>query len=848
MRYQPIKWLIISLLAGILIAGCASRQASLPTDQSQVIRSGSSFGQTFTAVNSGLSGVSVFLAPVDDQSSGRLLFRLLDNSQATNDIARARLSISEITHQAYYNFDFPIQSDSTRKDYYLQVEVEDGGQVTILTAPPDSYLDGALYIDHMAQERQLGFSLVYDKKAYLLGLIDTVINWIPVLCAGVFLFILPGWGLFSLFWHRWNEIIWPSKLGLAAGLSLAIYPLLMLWTNLLGFQLGFWYAIIPPAIGLAAMLWKNRQIVKGFPIKIKQKGRNIIGSKRLSLDILLADISFTIVLALIVGSRLWMVRSLDVPLYGDSYQHSMISQLMVDHNGLFNSYQPYADLVTFTYHFGFHSAVAVYHWLSGVNVEQSMILTGQLVNIIAIISLYPMATKLTNNRWAGVVAILISGMISPMPNYYVNWGRYTQLAGQVMLPVVIWCAWSLFDRPRNENEKGSYFYRIVSWPSLNLDLGSLSVTWLILGGLALTHYRILILAVAFFPAIGIFMIFGKRFSHWLGKTLWIGVGGMLLFLPWFIHVFGGQILQVFTHQLATFPTNISISSDLAAINTTFKNYVPVALWVLALACLAVGIVRRNKELMIFTVWWVLIILVTNPNWLGLSGAGAITNFTIVIAFYIPISVLLGSSLDWLPKLAGKLNHENLGDLWSRIIQVIFPSLIALIICGMGIWRLSARIDDLDLSSYELVTQPDLRAMVWIKANTPTDSRFLVNSFSAYSGTVIVGSDAGWWLPLLAARGNSVPPLTYAAERTSPSDLSDRLISSYNTLKENGITSAKVWEMLKSQHISYIYIGQRQGRVNNSGPQLLDPQEIIKDSHFKLVYHEDRVWIFALLAG
>ncbi|MFN2280805.1 MAG: hypothetical protein ACK2TZ_03005, partial [Anaerolineales bacterium] len=69
---------------------------------------------------------------------------------------------------------------------------------------------------------------------------------------------------------------------------------------------------------------------------------------------------FTI--ALIIAVRFWVIRSLDAPMWGDSYQHTMIAQLIVDHGGLFDSWQPYAEMTTFTYHFGFHSLVAVFHW------------------------------------------------------------------------------------------------------------------------------------------------------------------------------------------------------------------------------------------------------------------------------------------------------------------------------------------------------------------------------------------------------------------------------------------------------------------------------------------------------
>ena len=46
-------------------------------------------------------------------------------------------------------------------------------------------------------------------------------------------------------------------------------------------------------------------------------------------------------------------------------------------------------------------------------------------------------------------------------------------------------------------------------------------------------------------------------------------------------------------------------------------------------------------------------------------------------------------------------------------------------------------------------------------------------------------------------------------------------------------------------IRYIYIGQRQGTINNDGPQVLDPEVMNEEPVFKVVYHKDRVWIFEI---
>ena len=500
MNCHLIAWLIFSSLIISLLSACSSASALLPVSDSRIISNGSSFGQSFTAQNTGLSGISVLLAPSESPDSGSLLFHLRVSPQSNNDLALARLPLSEITQEDYYKFDFLPQRDSQRKDYFLQVDVEGEGQVQIFTAEADSYLDGALYENQIPQDAQLGFRLEYDRKSYLLGLSQLAIEWVGVLFLGIFAFILPGWALFSLLWRGWDELNWCSKLGLSGGLSLAIYPLLLLWTDLVGLHLGPIYAWLPPIVGLLALVWKNRKLFFQIRSRLSQKIGYFSNRKVPPVDFVLADIAFVIILGFVIISRLWVIRYLDVPLFGDSYQHTMITQLIIDHGGLFNSWEPYAELTTFTYHFGFHSAAAVFHWISGISVEKALLWTGQLINILAILGLYPLAFKIAKNRWAGVIAMLVGGLLSSMPMCYVNWGRYTQLAGQVILPAVIWVTWSLLERPVSSFTKFQWIHKFNS-RYLSLDLGSLAIIWLSLGGIALTHYRILILVHLILPCI-----------------------------------------------------------------------------------------------------------------------------------------------------------------------------------------------------------------------------------------------------------------------------------------------------------------------------------------------------------
>ena len=310
-------------------------------------------------------------------------------------------------------------------------------------------------------------------------------------------------------------------------------------------------------------------------------------------------------------------------MWGDSYQHTMIAQLLVDNGGLFSNWAPYAELASFTYHFGFHTIAASVHWLTNLDVIQSILWTGQLINIFAIMALYPLALTIGKNRWAGVIAVLIAGLISSMPMFYANWGRYTQLAGQIILPAIIVVLWS------NLNTKQvSYKWHLLVWFGL--------------AGLALTHYRVTIFIPLFYIAFFLFQFRQIRASQILKRTFMHLVGVVILIFPWILRISEGSLPDIFGTQLTTASSQVTQAAQQLNSIGNITGYLPLVVWILLLVSIAWGIMKRNSELGIFVVWWLFILLAANPQWLRLPGTGILTNFAVFISAYIPASVIIGS--------------------------------------------------------------------------------------------------------------------------------------------------------------------------------------------------------------
>ncbi len=141
-------------------------------------------------------------------------------------------------------------------------------------------------------------------------------------------------------------------------------------------------------------------------------------------------------------------------------------------------------------------------------------------------------------------------------------------------------------------------------------------------------------------------------------------------------------------------------------------------------------------------------------------------------------------------------------------------------------------------------------MEWIRVHLPDNADFLVERI-IYKGKSILGSDAGWWIPLLAHRQNSIPPQYALMNASIQPNYTQRLIALVNKLQAISPGSEQGVSLLCSEGITHVYIGQEQGRVANRvmslGPQLFSPDELLSSQDYSLLYHQDRVYVFALMS-
>jgi hypothetical protein len=620
--------------------------------------------------------------------------------------------------------------------------------------------------------------------------------WLLFLLGCAFaLYVVPGLALLRLL-ARNQALGWTEQIALAGGVGLAIPPLLLEVAHLVGLSWGRWTTISYVVIAGTALIWTC--------IGGEHRARRWPGWSWSA-----AMLAGVVAVGLLV--RLYIVRDLPAGMWGDSYHHTMIAQLLVDNGGLFTSWEPYAPLVTFTYHYGFHANVAFFHWLSGYSVPLSIVYVGQFINLATLPLAYVLTAWLSGNRAAGVWAALLTGFVNTQPAFYVNWGRYTQLTGQAILPAAL-IAWMLVV----EAER-------LEWRRILLAT-------LVTSSLMLTHYIVTIFAALFLASYVLVLILRRPQSVYIRTVLFrsmvTGLCAVLLALPWLLNTLRGYLGR----NVAGFVSK-SVGQERLNEVSTLAPLVPLFLTgfilLLAVLGLALALSNRSWRVGLLGLWSILLIWAIVPHVFGLPGTGVVNTFTAFIALYLPVVPLAGYAVAML---------QSWVTTRSRLIGY---GVATAGIAAVTVWGAQQQQRLLD-PKFQLLMPADVQAMNWIRQSTPSDALFLVNMFPAYDNSLFAGSDGGWWLPLLTGRRSTLPPITYGSERADPADYAKQINSFGFALREHPLPSDEGIQLVRDAGIRYIYTG-----ASSQQPDKIDVVLLRGHPVFTVVYDHAGVVILEM---
>src|SRR5947209_507187 len=155
----------------------------------------------------------------------------------------------------------------------------------------------------------------------------------------VLVLVLPGTALYLALSRATREggnVALTEAALFGIGLSVAFWPLLLLYTSLLGLRFTpplVWAALV---LSFTVIIWQVVPLAKTFrPVSVALlTGGALAGMSLLAFVFRLGDI-----------------QGLPVPMFGDSLHHTMVTTIIAGTGRVPTGYQPYAPVDTFTYHF-----------------------------------------------------------------------------------------------------------------------------------------------------------------------------------------------------------------------------------------------------------------------------------------------------------------------------------------------------------------------------------------------------------------------------------------------------------------------------------------------------------------
>lgn len=830
--------------------------------------------QSFYVTRSNLSRIDLQMDFVPAlEVEGRV--RLLDGEGLGGRVVHeVPLRQTRFTQGLYLTFDMPPQPDSRGRTYTIVVDTPGrslGDAVGIRYNTFDALTAGGMYTNESNGRPTDGDLYFVTYYRYDLGtLLDDIAKVAGELrrlvLSPLLLLLLPGLAL--LVWLP-NSLSGGQRLLAAPGLTALALPVFFLVTRALGIKMGgalMWVLMVLCGALAAAGLWRNRPK---------------LGWKRVRLE----DAAFWAlllgVLAATLVSRFVALRDQVGGIGIDAYHHTMISQLFVEQGGIPSNYQPYAPLVSFTYHYGFHALSASVAWLSGrVSPQEMMLLMpqmGQIANTLPALTLTLFGWKVLGNRWAGLAAGALAGGFSIIPAFYVNWSRFTQGLGLALLPLSWILLMEVLDRvplrrqaaldsastpPSKDGKQSASASQSaqksedVTWQSALRQSGPYMLAVVGASGLALAHYRVAAIYVVFVALYVLWRIARSvRQKASIREALvparrvvTVAVLSAATLLPWIMNLRGNFGVRQVSRCNA--PGRESYYDIGERLGPDILNHPSLyLLCALALGGVAWAIRRRDLLPLLPGFTWLLVLLYSNPYLLPfcVPGAGYVDLVTVLSGAWVPLCLMAGYPLARFASWVVSLPDATPGAR-QRVWRVASGGLIGAVVllCGFASGMQLATVVEKDNKPY--LTPGDINVMTWMRDNLPRSSYILAEPFAFRWSEDVLGTDAGTWVPFVAGLPSSVPPMTAYNERPADPDyiakLTNLVLSGAEPIIRRDRKTGELlptiadWDALKQAGITHIYAGSRSEHFDM---QFLfdNPDRVIP------IYHHDNAWLFVL---
>ncbi len=696
--------------------------------------------QQFVANVYDLARIDLLFGTYNRRNSSSLVLALDSIPPDDSSFRAVWIDTDSLRDNSYYQWRFQPLPRSAGRQFVLSVWSPDAGEgqsVTLWASKENAYPEGILSIGNAPMAAaSINFStysywpvsrLVSESWLALAGRPLSYISWLIALLG-------PGVVVWALFRRPTDAL---GDMPLALTLSLGLAPALLLWgvaTPLRLVNIDPWIVPILLVVALFAGLYKTAQAEPAAWL----------------WPALTAGVA-----GLTVLTRLTLYGDQSYPMWGDSVQQVAATELFLRNDGLPASWSPLAPLESFTYHFAFHLWSADLARFFGLSSASAVVAAGFiLVGLSAWASGY-LAEAMSGQPVAGPVAALLTGFIMPFPSFLLNWGRYPQLFSVVILA-------SLLGLVLRDLQAGS------SWRQTPIYA-------LLFTGLFLSHYRTALLGAT------LVLVALLALRRKAGPLVTGGVLASLATLPW--------LMRLFEQPPVTRSAMPAAADWLSIYNAVGDPLFFTPAWALALAAVGLIIVGsvHFARTFLLVLWGGLAWVLASINLPNYPAGSLVNHFFLESSAYLVITPLAAIAIAWALErtsvlvgqaTAGRnipLEHRRstldrpLARSTATALPVGIPTAfrpaLAALIVGLAI-GLSTNPNVAPDSRHRLVYQADIQAMDWLRKNIGQQDKALAMSEIAMGGSAVVGTDAGWWLPIEGVE-TQLPPVIYLIERLSP---------------------------------------------------------------------------------
>ena len=287
------------------------------------------------------------------------------------------------------------------------------------------------------------------------------------------LLIIPGWTFLAVtkIWRFYSTL---QRWFIAISLSIIFYPILFYGTRFIlpSFQLGV------RKLGLILILFT----ICTFILLRKEIRNQFKFEKSEWIAILILIFTFS--------GRYFLASKFPYPAWSDSLHHTLLTYLTATTGKLPFTLEPFMEIPLDSYHLGLYSLTGVVEIFSNVPAHIALQWTMQTLSALCGIGIYLILDRRIGRK-AAITGLLIASLVSFQPNWYFNWGRYTQLASQVVFLSAWMITWDGLENAVSPGRKQNLWKYILASSFLN-------------AGVFLLHFRV---AVFYIPLIILSLIY-----------------------------------------------------------------------------------------------------------------------------------------------------------------------------------------------------------------------------------------------------------------------------------------------------------------------------------------------------